>query len=841
MADTFKTDRINTTTSKNKKIGFGFSDPSGSYPTSEYFYKSSVNRGVTGEDIHTIEVRGGDPNIDIKDLYKKPTSGSNYGDISVRQTKSGHVMVFDDTNGNESILIKHRDGSGFTLQADGTMVMATKKNRVTQVQGTDALLVEGDIKISCQNLEIDATGDLDMRVGGDYNLTVGGEKKETVIGSSREDITGNKGSKVQGSRSETTVKDKTTTVLGNDKNIIKGNVGFTIGGYFDLGATGYSKVTSEQQIAYTAPNIDIVGEQGQISLLRGIYGGDKAFFHGLNYYGRSAKFDKGVTAPTFHGDLNGTAKQAIDANKAATAAVGSASAGGYSMTNTATNTIREGKGPSADSISDIMNSDPRGIKRVSIDVDNTILTKLTKDKITVKKVRAELKDPNRDEDSAYIADLIEQGKLSDSYFQKVPPAIGRVTNGKKALLPYQAIHYTSNMDMISGERNLQRYLPDTLYDPNTIDPRGGVNMITSKTLLAAAIPISTFLAGWEAGAATLGHIGTFEERQKLARQLLLQTEVLKLCRENEGRFKNHRIIVSEGVYKLGNVVPRKGSTVDLRTNGQAITYELYDEQNRNLTDVSYEFAAYLADQLPFFEKIILDYDTIEPNPSSEPWSKVNTQIVVTMPEVDKEYKFIGAPSYTLFTAFNNNLLSGTDLVEVTLDTVKDITFEPTTPHKAGPQYFASDFVGSRFASNIAVKINELHPSIRKKAAGGIQDYIATYKDDLRDINVVEAFRSSARQNDLKRMGINAAAGGFSWHNYGAAIDIAIYVDGVYDDGRSGDEEYTGRLRRSMVKFGLYNGILGDSGHFWPQKFPATPPRSLRSQTISLDDYVKNNL
>ena len=72
MADTFKTDRINTTTSKNKKIGFGFSDPSGSYPTSEYFYKSSVNRGVTGEDIHTIEVRGGDPNIDIKWAIKNP-------------------------------------------------------------------------------------------------------------------------------------------------------------------------------------------------------------------------------------------------------------------------------------------------------------------------------------------------------------------------------------------------------------------------------------------------------------------------------------------------------------------------------------------------------------------------------------------------------------------------------------------------------------------------------------------------------------------------------------------------------------------------------------------------
>ena len=58
MADTFKADKIDTTTGKTKKIGMGFSDPSGEMPTAEYHYKPSLNKQAlaAGEDIHTIDI-----------------------------------------------------------------------------------------------------------------------------------------------------------------------------------------------------------------------------------------------------------------------------------------------------------------------------------------------------------------------------------------------------------------------------------------------------------------------------------------------------------------------------------------------------------------------------------------------------------------------------------------------------------------------------------------------------------------------------------------------------------------------------------------------------------------
>ena len=851
MADTFKADKIDTSTGKTKKIGMGFSDPSGEMPTAEYHYKSSINRLATGEDIQTIDIRGGDPYIDIKDLYKKPTSGSEYGDVSVRKTKSGHLMVFDDTNGNESIMIKHRDGSGFCLQSDGTMVMSTKNNRITQVGGTDALLIEGDLKISCQNLEIDATGDFDLAVGGDYNLTVAGEKKETVLGSSREDITGNKGSKVQGSRSDTTVKDRTTTVLGKDTNIIKGDESFSIGGHFDLGATGYSKITSEQQIAYTAPQIDIVGIKGQIGLKQGIFGGDSCFYYGTNFFGKSAKFTAGVTAPTFEGNLHGLAETASAANSITFTHTSLGTETGSATWSdgthlTPTDVGRDGKGPSDDSIKDHLGGDPRGIKKISIDASDTLLKKFTKTKYTVRTARAALKDPVKASNSKFLESLIEEGLLSDNYFQKIPPSIGRVTNGNSAYLPYETIGYGANTNLVSGQRSLKRYSPDPKYDPNALDPTRGVNMITSKTLLAAAIPISTFLAG-ENGSGTLNHLATFDERFRLASQLLLQTEVLKLGRNNEGRFKNHKVVVTEGTYAwTGDNEPTKGSIPDLRTNGQAITYELYDEQNRNNIDVSYEFAAYLSDQLSVYEKITLDYDTIEPNPTENiPSEKINTQIIVTMPKINKDYKIEGRAGYKLETVWNGSVQSNSDLVEVTLDTVTDIISPVSHTDKGkGIIYTAADFSDSaRFSVILAQKINELKPHIRSQMAKGIIDYLALNKDDLRDVKISEAFRSFSDSNKLKKLNIGAA-GGNSWHNYSCAIDVQIYVDGVWQTGSPTQlgslEEYTGRMRRSMDKFNMHNDIPGDSGHFYPTQFSQRPPADLRNDVISIDDYININ-
>ena len=78
------------------------------------------------------------------------------------------------------------------MRNDGTMVMRTETNMITSVGGSGVLMVEGDLKVSCKNLEIDATGDLDLRVDGDYNLNVKGDKREFVQGISQEVVKKNK-------------------------------------------------------------------------------------------------------------------------------------------------------------------------------------------------------------------------------------------------------------------------------------------------------------------------------------------------------------------------------------------------------------------------------------------------------------------------------------------------------------------------------------------------------------------------------------------------------------------------------------------------------------------------
>ena len=838
MADTHITDGTNKvhSSSQTTNTKFGFSDPSGEMPLPEYHYKPSLNKQAVGAGGNTIDIKGGDPSIDIAGLVGKKASNSNYGDVSVKKTKSGHVLIFDDTFDNESVLIKHKDGSGFILKSDGTMIMNTKRNRVTSIGGTDALIVEGDIKISCQNLEMDVTGDMDVNVGGDYNLTIGGEKTEDISGSTKEKVSGHKSSTVVKSRSETTVESKTTTVLGTDTNITKGNVTYTIGGHFDLGAKSYSKITSQAQIAYTAPQIDIIGVKGQIALKQGIFGGEHSFFYGLNYYGRSAKFDKGVTAPTFHGDLQGTALEAMRANEAGIHSASSdygetdgshgGSSFGFTITDVNTNLIRDGKGPSDDSITDMLNADPRGIKKVSIDDTGDLVADFSKVNLTVAQARALLKDPETTIE--FKKQLIEDGLLGTDYFNTSIPGIGRVTNGNTV--------YASgtSTDFVGGRRQITTFVPDSTYDPNRLDPNSNLFAINSKTLLSLGIPMSTFLAGAN-GANTLNHLETFKKRQQLARQLLLQAEVVKIAREDEEQFKNYKLIVAEGVSKGTHSVD---SIPYLRTSGRAIVYELYDEENKNLPGVTYEFAAYLADQLPVYDKISLNYDTVEPHPGLASWEKVKAQVVVIMPEVDKGYNTEGNAKYSLQTVYNDTRCSDEDLVELSQN--DNIILASSSPAIGGKKYTSADFPLSGYPTKNARMINQLHPKIRKRFADGINHYLKNTTD--RDVEIRSAYRSYAEQKDLyDNNKIAAAAPGRSFHQYMLAVDMIVYVKGVEDNGTKGIGEYTGALRRSMATQNLMNFFddadLMDPGHFHPLGYGKVVPNDLLNGKISLDAYI----
>lgn len=755
MADTFDVDQSDLGDGEREalglpneiknKLGFGWSDPSAEYPDPRYHWKSSVNKAALGDENYTIDMGGADPSIiydEFGDQFgTKETAGEldpfggpgdpvigldafggpgndinpEYTKAQVQLSKSGHVMMHDDTPGNEKVLIKHKSGHGVELQKDGSISLRTKNNLVFSVDANGVMVFEGDLRISCKNLKMDATGDLDLNVGGDMNLTVGGDLKETVYGAHRTNVTGNRGETVQGNSSLTVLGSKTNMTFGSFSNVVKGDYSQTIAGSYGTAVSGQIKSTSETEIALSTPNMNlaaadmtVVGEQGTI-------GGENIIMYNYNSYtGKSVHAGETFSGPvgnitrlngtsahytTFHGSLNGKAAYATRSDLAA----GTGSSGGVYTSTTASNksdnTIKsvELPGPNQSIMSEYLTQSNRGIEKVLVDEGNYIFDKINRTakmggvarrKLTTAEARAKLKDPKNAANKDFVAALIGDGTISKKYLNAVPESIGRsYSPGKTAVSPKTPIRAgikTTSNKLIKAQRSSKTgvYTPDPVYNPQAIDPRKGAFAITAKTLVGQGIPISTFLAG-RGGATNLGHIATFEERQALARQLLLQAEVVQLCRKDSGAFSNYRLIVTEGVYKPepGEEL-EKDSVKDLARTGRAITYELYNSKGNVDPSISFDFAEYLAEYLSVYDEIRLDYDTLDPRGDQYKNTSINVAITVIMPELTKEFSV--SPKYGVKTVYNGKDQSTTDLVEVNGTAVADEGPAAEVPADAPP-------------------------------------------------------------------------------------------------------------------------------------------------------------
>ena len=669
MADAFTELENNTNLSQTSKNIDNKGDPQGEYPKPEYQFQSSI-----GYEDEQLSIGGGDPDIDIADIMATTTqNSSDYTEASVKRTKSGHVLIFDDAGGEERILLKHRNGTGIEMRQDGTMIMRAENNVITSVGGSSVFMIEGDLKVSCKNVEVDATGDLDMRVAGDYNLTVGGDKKETITGSVVETISKNKASTISGNESDIILGTRTNTTLGNNNNIIKGNYDNIVGGDYTMSGKGKALFTSMTNVGISSPDINIGAADLSILAAGGTIGGENVINYAKNYYGTSATFtagvttngvtsSSGITAPTFHGSLKGIASIARSQSYGE-----AATSGGTAITDTATgatDTTATGQ-PTAAIMTTYLNYGNYGVEQVSIDEGDYIKDKInigpntgfiTERPLTTKEIRTKLKDPANNTNREFINTLYAENRISKEYLKKIPPEIGRSYDGNINYIPFRGEgSQIADSVLIKGSPQIQPILPDSRFNPMALDPKKGVFAINLKTLLGTGIPLSTFCIG-----TTLGHLATLEERQTLARHLLLQAEVIKYKKLSD-QFKDYQLVVAEGVYKKGaSETLTPGSVPFLAQTGRAIVYEMYDERNISSSEVLFNFATRLAENLFGYDKIIIDYDQLDPDGAT-----LNAQIIVIMPQVDEDYNIIGAalPALKLETRFNNEVLSNTDLVE----------------------------------------------------------------------------------------------------------------------------------------------------------------------------------
>ena len=651
-----------------------FEDPTGFFPKPEYINLASTNLATRGVHNNDLYIGGGAVNLNLE---LKKLQLSEYPLNQVRETITGHVTEIDDTPGRERMLLKHRTGSGVDMRPDGTIIVSTKYNTI-QITGNDhKVIVEGNGEIHYHgNLKMHVSGDFDMNVGGDYNLRVHGDKREDIRGNYQQKVVENHETSITGNKASYVVGTNTDTVLTDNNLIVKGsNIERTEGKIRQYSGDDII-LTAKDEVDISSPSINIAAEDVSVISTTGIIGGDNVYHYGENYYGKSATFTAGVTAPTFTGDLTGKADDANQADFATTAgqaplgAAGSPGSNTHVATDTGIRTNVPAPGPTSTQISDYLNKSQLGVRIVNIDVGDHIKSEvdksivyngISKHRLTTDNVRSKLRDPNTIRNAEFIARVISEGILSPTFINQKPEGfkIGRIANDEgdpKRSLPsdkFGNADTSVKIQFSSNQKKTKTVSPNPLYNPEQQFIRDGV--INNKTELGVGIKLAKFTGGY-GDPTTLTHVTDDTERVRIAKNLYLHAKFMTQVQGFLNKRNQHRLCIAEGFYK-----PNDGEVLEidslnyLQARGQVVVYEIRDLNGQIAIQKTYDVADYIKDFV-LFDKMILDYDSYNADGS------LNAQIIMVMPEVDAQWSV--TYNNDIETRFNNYTQTNGELVEI---------------------------------------------------------------------------------------------------------------------------------------------------------------------------------
>ena len=598
-------------TAKENSIGIfreGFHDVTGTYPRSRYFFGPGTNEAARGIRRNELYVGGSNQNMDLG-LTRMPTS--QYPLNQVDESKSGHVIEIDDTPAGERILIRHRTGAGVEMRADGTILVTTRNNHVTIVQGDKKMIVEGDTQLQHNgNLELDVSGDYTVKVQGDMNVEVAGDITTTVAGNRREKVYGNNNLNVIGNASQTTKGVMTTTTLNGRNEIVKGNYGLTVDGSQSFSSSSDLKMSSETRASFSSPDMNLAAQSMSVFGDTGTIGGQNVVFYGHTAHiprvNSTSVHATAMYATTFHGDLTGKADDANQADYASTAGqapLGSAGSPGSNTNDTTSANNKTTAEPTESLLDAYLNKSDKGVKVVKVDQGAGLADEVDqstnndgygKKTLTTEQIRSKLRDGAAAVNKIFTATAVGTGAISEDYSNTTPPSVNRVRSKKPTdtigSVPIGQQNPSQATTKFKPNPSVKQMLPDPIFNVNF-----STNILPG-TKLARGIPISKFLGG-RGDPITMRHI-KFKDRRAIARQLYLQAEAMKSIDTNEGKFKDHRLVVVEGLYKKqDNETLTAGSLNDLASKGRAVVYELVDAKGKTDIQKTFDLAVYLKDNL----------------------------------------------------------------------------------------------------------------------------------------------------------------------------------------------------------------------------------------------------
>ena len=121
---------------------------------------------------------------DIKGTYEPASAYAPvYPYNNVYETASGHVKEYDDTPGYERIKERHKSGTQYEIQPNGSKIEKIVRDNYQLVVGHDTLEVRGNVKIIVSgDANIAVAKNLTAQVGQDMTTIVGGNMEANITG-----------------------------------------------------------------------------------------------------------------------------------------------------------------------------------------------------------------------------------------------------------------------------------------------------------------------------------------------------------------------------------------------------------------------------------------------------------------------------------------------------------------------------------------------------------------------------------------------------------------------------------------------------------------------------------
>ena len=637
-------------------------DPTGQYPETDYFFSSNISKEARGVARNDLEFFAQYDDVELETGNKV---SSVYGKNQVSKSEKGHVWEVDDTDGNERILIKHIEGSGIELTPDGSIIISTKKRKVEVIGGSNEVIVEGDAQLVYKgNLNIKVVGEFNVDCL-DYNVKVNGNKVETIRGSEEKHVGNGSQSSVTGPITTYSTGLVTDVFLGGHQHNVKGNLDYNINGNVGLFSSGTMDVTSEDYLNMSADNFTASANNMTLQGGTGVIGGTA-----MDFVGNGAIFDQGVKAPTFHGDLKGTATTATVAqsqNYADPNGGGGVGTAG-TITDTATPSITT---PTSTQVLTYLLKAAGGIRKVIIDKGDYIKNFIDKSNdysgvsngyMTTGQARSKLRDVVNSGNAQFVGQLLKENLICSDYNNPLPARTGRTVRQESTpvLSTMPANIYSPQISAtFITKRSALSIVPEEKYNPLRQDD------ITIKTKLSDNITIAKFLGSDDS--TNLKFIKSLSVKRDIAKNLYVHSLILKKIQNNNERFRGVNLVVSEGVYRpSASEIITPNSINDLKAKGKAVVYKAINKSGKPNNLDLFDIAEYLKD-VSFFDEMILSYDTLE---CVGDQVVLSSRLIIVMPDIDDQWT--GTFRRKISTEYNRQLLSEGEFIECLLETTETL-------------------------------------------------------------------------------------------------------------------------------------------------------------------------